>query len=556
LVRLIIFISFLVAQSFAFSQGISVEYPKVVVVGQQFNISYTISANEVSNLTISNDGKELNIINKRNPSRQINRDKSVTYVFSVIPEKTGNSIQIPSLSAKVKSLQITSKKSIVNVVSNKATEGRQNYTARLELNSNTLYEGESIIAELKVYFSVNIQDLNGSFITTSDELTIEKLDQNDFEQSQALLNGKLYTTAIIGRYRITGESAGNYQIPSLPVNITIRNKVRQGRVTRYTDEIVKINTSPVNLRVLQIAQDKPKNYLGVFSDLELEVVYPRKSLSYSEAATLKLQLTGKGNFSTLATPELPELNSLFEIYEPSVKSDYSDLAYDSNGTVTFEYTLVPKTVGYIKADNRYLFFFNSSTEKFDSLEIKGFTITVETGTKKEISFTPEIAETAFKPISQETLSNPRRPTINSFSTYLIGLISIVLTFVLAWVLRLINNNKKKELKENVVISPYEKFETQLETMKSSHRIEDAYGKLLEYTETYFLSKFSLTKHSFTKESLSSILPQELAIKSLRFIERLELKKFGNNADTLDNGEEVRKLVLESEALINQIEQLK
>lgn len=554
--RLIIFISFLVTQSFAFSQGISVEYPKVVVVGQQFNISYTISTNEVSDLTISNDDKELNIINKRTPSRQLNRDKSVTYVFSVIPEKTGDLIQIPTLSGKVKSLQITSKKSTVNVVSNKATEGRQSYTAQLELNSNTLYEGESIIAELKVYFSINIQDLNGSFITTSEELTIEKLDQKDFEESQALLNGKLYSTAIIGRYRITGESAGNYEIPSLPVNITIRNKVRQGRVTRYTDEIVKINTSPVNLKVLQITQDKPKNYLGVFSELELEVVYPRKSISYSEAATLNLQLTGKGNFSTLATPELPELNSLFEVYTPSVKSDYPDLAYHSNGTVTFEYTLVPKTEGYIKADNQYLFFFNSSNEKFDSLEIKGFTTNVETGTKKEISFTPEIAETAFRSITQETLSNPRRPIIKSFFTYLIGLISIVLMFVLAWVLRLTNINKKNRLKENVVISPYENFETQLEKMKIAHHSKDAYGKLLEYTESYFLFKFSLTKHSFTKECLSSILPQELALKSIQFIERLELEKFGNNANTTDDAEEIRKLVLESQALIKQIEQIK
>ncbi|MEZ7886406.1 MAG: BatD family protein [Flavobacteriales bacterium] len=554
--RLIIFISFLVTQSFAFSQGISVEHPKVVVVGQQFNISYTISTNEVSDLTISNDDKELNIINKRTPSRQLNRDKSVTYVFSVIPEKTGDLIQIPTLSGKVKSLQITSKKSTVNVVSNKATEGRQSYTAQLELNSNTLYEGESIIAELKVYFSINIQDLNGSFITTSKELTIEKLDQKDFEESQALLNGKLYSTAIIGRYRITGESAGNYEIPSLPVNITIRNKVRQGRVTRYTDEIVKINTSPVNLKVLQITQDKPKNYLGVFSELELEVVYPRKLLNYSEAATLCLQLTGKGNFSTLATPELPELNSLFEVYTPSVKSDYPDLAYHSNGTVTFEYTLVPKTEGYIKADNQYLFFFNSSNEKFDSLEIKGFTTNVETGTKKEISFTPEIAETAFRSITQETLSNPRRPIIKSFFTYLIGLISIVLMFVLAWVLRLTNINKKNRLKENVVISPYENFETQLEKMKIAHHSKDAYGKLLEYTESYFLFKFSLTKHSFTKECLSSILPQELALKSIQFIERLELEKFGNNANTTDDAEEIRKLVLESQALIKQIEQIK
>ena len=546
----------MVTQSFAFSQGISVEYPKVVVVGQQFNISYTISTNEVSDLTISNDDKELNIINKRTPSRQLNRDKSVTYVFSLIPKKTGSTIQIPSLSAKIKSLQITSKKSTVNVVSNKATEGRQSHTARLELNSNTLYEGESIIAELKVYFSVNIQDLNGSFITTSEELTIEKLDQKDFEESQALLNGKLYSTAIIGRYKITGESAGNYEIPSLPVNITIRNKVRQGRVTRYTDEIVKINTSPVNLRVLQITQDKPKNYLGVFSELELEVVYPRKLLNYSEAATLNLQLTGNGNFSTLATPDLPELNSLFEVYTPSVKSDYPDLAYHSNGTVTFEYTLVPKTEGYIKADNRYLFFFNSSNEKFDSLEIKGFTTNVETGTKQDISFTPEIAETAFRPITQETLGNPRRPIIKSFFTYLIGLISIVLTFVLAWVLRLTNINKRNRLKENVVILPYENFETQLEKMKIAHHSKDACGKLLEYTENYFLFKFSLTKHSFTKECLSSILPQGLALKSIQFIERLELEKFGNSADTKDDAEEIRKLVLESQALIKQIEQIK
>lgn len=555
--RLVICISFLVTQNFAFCQGISVEYPKVVLVGQQFNISYTISSNEVSNLTISNDDKELNVINKRTPSRQLNRDKSVTYVFSVIPEKTGSKIQIPSLSAKIKSLQITSKKSTLNVVSNKATEDRQSYTAQLELNSNTLYEGEAIIAELKVYFSVNIQDLNGSFITTSEELSIKKLDQNDFEQSQALLHGKLYNTAIIGRYRITGNSTGNYEIPSLPVNITMRNKVKQGLVTRYTDEIITIQTSPLNLRVLPITQDKPKNYLGVFSELELEAVYPRESLSYSEAATLELQFTGKGNFCTLATPKLPELNSLFEIYEPSIKSDYSNLAYDSNGTVTFEYTLVPKTEGYINADHRYLFFFNSSTEKFDSLEIKGFTITVETGTKKEISFIPEITETSFRPITQETLINPRRPFIKSFFDYLIGLISIVLTFVLAWVFRLTNINKKKRLKENVLMSPSEKFETQLEKIKFAHYSNDAYGKLLEYTESYFLSKYSLTQHSFNKESLSSILPQELALKSIQFIEQLELHKFGNATDTLNNGDEkVKQLVFESEALINQIEQLK
>ena len=64
MVRVITFISFLITQSLVFSQAISVEYPEVVVEGQQFNINYTINAPQVSDLTISNDDNELKLINK------------------------------------------------------------------------------------------------------------------------------------------------------------------------------------------------------------------------------------------------------------------------------------------------------------------------------------------------------------------------------------------------------------------------------------------------------------------------------------------------------------
>jgi len=556
LVRVITFISFLITQSLVFSQAISVEYPEVVVEGQQFNISYTISATKISDLTISNDDYELKIINKRNPSRVRNRDKSTTYVFSVIAENTGESIRIPTLSANIKSLNVTSNRSFITVVSKEALEGRKNYLAIVEVNSNTLFEGESIIAELKVYFSVGIQDLKGSFISSSEGLKIKKLDQNNFEQSQEILDGKLYNTAILGRYRINGETVGNYEIPSLPVSITVRKKVSQGRITRYTDEIIKINTSSIEFRVLQIAQEKPKNYLGVFSELDLTVVYPKQSLAYSEAASLELNLIGKGNFSSISAPKFPELRSLFEIYEPSIKSDYSPLEYDSNGKVSLEYTLVPKKDGPISTDSRFLFYFNSSKEKFDSLEVKEFSIVVENKSKKDISLTPEASETEFEPIELETLKNPRKNVINSLPKYLLGLFAIILVFVLAMVMKWSFNKKKEKLKEVLVVSPYENFEKQLERIKFSPHNNDSFGELLECTENYLRTKFSLSKHSFTKQSLTSFLPEELANKSIRYIQKLELKKFGNKANNIDNSEEIRNLVLDSEALINQIEQQK
>ncbi len=556
MVRSLVTILLIILSLISLGQEITSNYPSVVVEGQQFTISYEITSKNIKELTISNDDSELNLLNKRSPSKSssnglqiINGKQTVftitTLTFSALPKFPSGQIKLPILTATVDGKVTSSKAGHITVVSKQAINGREDFLASLELSSNVIFEGETVIAELKVYYSKELNKIETEEFPSISGVTSKKLEQNGYEQGQSLFQNKLYNHALIGRFEIITNSSGNYTIPEIAINaITKVLEPGGGYFRTYREEKTSLKTQAVELRVIPLVGQRPQNYLGVFSQLQLKAIAPASRVDSDQALELELEFSGKGNFTNIQQPDLKELKVDFQVFDPEIIDNFKTA---DQGSKTYKFTLVPKKSGNIISPSFSISYFNSTIEDFQSLTVPSFQIQVESTLNSPNERQLDDTQTSFQ-LYQIDHGHSKPLLFSTFSTYFVGLLGILVCF-LAGVIWMILK-KKKEIQElkQPQLSPLGLFQGAVKTLKSDLSSTAFKVDLIEAIEDYVVAKFHIEKADFTKERLFELMDKDGATQLKSILVRLEIATFGGfqmgngteskNTDLLDEVESI------------------
>ncbi|MDR1739195.1 MAG: BatD family protein [Bacteroidales bacterium] len=260
---------------------------------------------------------------------------------------------------------------------------------RVTANKSNPYKGEEIILTYKVYTSVAISQYSIEKIPSYKGFWSEDLGEID-ERKQEIIDGKKFLVLTFKKTAIFPQEAGSFTIE--PMEMTAYAQVRAAR--RKTGSIFdifddpffaavqnvekKIKSNSLTIKVKELP-DEPQNFNGTVGDYDITFDYDAAKQHVSgEAITFKFSVSGHGNIEMISPPTImfpPD----FEMYEPQITSDKNASMAGVSGSMTFEYTAVPRSSGRFVIPSFDYTFFNPAEKEHKTINIPEMSIDVAQG---------------------------------------------------------------------------------------------------------------------------------------------------------------------------------
>jgi hypothetical protein len=381
----------------AVGQEISVEadYPAVVRVGQQFSVSWTINSGggDFSEPSFKGFYKLMGPQTSYSSSTQIingkiTRETSYTYVYYLQALEEGKFV-IPPASITLKnktyisdSLRIeviggTSGQSVPgtgrNAIEEVVEESNDDIFVRLLLDKQEVFQGEYIVATVKIYSRVDISGINEIKFPAFEGFLKTDLETPPLTSlTRENINGTIYGTGIVQRFLLYPQISGEINIDPVQISVLIRQK--SGRSDPFFGDFFDTYTTipkalvgrAMKIKVNPLPGTRPDDFSGIVGKTTLSASLDKDTVSVNDAVSLKMILSGSGNLKIANAPEM-KLPADLEVYDPKVTDD---LNYGTNGTTgrkTFEYLLIPRHYGNFTIPSVSYSYFNISTKQFEKL---------------------------------------------------------------------------------------------------------------------------------------------------------------------------------------------
>ena len=245
---------------------------------------------------------------------------------------------------------------------------RKNLFVKVQVDRNTCYVGEPIVATYKLYSRLSSESrvtkrpyLNGFSVYDmvdpgSDPVSVEKL------------NGKAYTVHIIRKTQLIPLQPGSIDLDPVEVENTVHfvkggaraeprrtgNPIRD-LLDQLTDERdagpeisenVTLDTKPLTITVKPLPdENKPANYNGAVGSFSVEASLADKNVAAQDEATLHVVVKGKGNLPVINAPTV-DWPAGIEAFDPTAKEDVNKTVVPMSGTKSFDYVFTAKTPGH------------------------------------------------------------------------------------------------------------------------------------------------------------------------------------------------------------------
>ncbi len=143
----------------------------------------------------------------------------------------------------------------------------------------------------------------------------------------------------------------------------------------YQTVPIKIESAQLSFTALEVPQEgRPQGFTGAVGNFAMEASAAPNDVKAGDPITLKIAITGEGNFNTAGMPRLSSENN-FKIYEPHVKQ--------TQGRKEFEQVIMPLSEEIKEIPALTFSFFNTQTGTYETLTQGPFPVTVRKPDKEE-----------------------------------------------------------------------------------------------------------------------------------------------------------------------------
>ncbi|MBN2789905.1 MAG: protein BatD [Candidatus Delongbacteria bacterium] len=321
---------------------------------------------------------------------------SITLTYQFTPKKTGN-ITIPPITIIEDGKRYRSNKVIIKVFDspkNMTGTSAQDMFITTEISNRSPYVGEMLKVDYVLYIKDGVS-IRMPSLTEEPKMTgfvkenVEYSQQKSKSLVQRIYEGQKYNTLPIKTYWITPTASGEYELNPLIISVPVEEKKKKKRrsmfddpffnddlfsgFTNFKDRAVRSKNIKISVNELP-ATNKPDSYSGGVGSFKLRSTIDNDSVDVNEAITLKITISGTGNFRDITNIK-PDIPSDFEVYDP--KSEIIlDKDSKTDGRVVFEYILVPRAPGKHVIKGVEFTYFDSKKKKYQTLTDKDYSITV------------------------------------------------------------------------------------------------------------------------------------------------------------------------------------
>lgn len=253
------------------------------------------------------------------------------------------------------------------------------------VNKSKVYVGEEVAVTFKLYFRVDILNLNVTAMPSFDGFFLQDAKQNQ-NQVNETVDGVTYAVTEIKRTFAIPQHAGKLSIDPLEVECVVRQRSNK-RPTSLIEQMMgggfenvsfKTKSKPVSIDVLPLPEaGKPAGFTGAVGDYSYKVELSKDKVKANEAVNLLITLSGKGNIKLVEAPKVAFPED-FETYDPKVKENIS-VGAGVGGSKTFDYLMIPRHEGNYKINNLDFTFFNPAKNEYVTIPSPELSIHVDKG---------------------------------------------------------------------------------------------------------------------------------------------------------------------------------
>ncbi len=255
-----------------------------------------------------------------------------------------------------------------------------------------VYMGEQVTVTYKLYTRLGIaSQMQVSKLPSYEGFWAEEINtSNSISFATQMYNGKQYRVGVLKKVALFSSQTGELSVTPLVLDIPvqIQNKRSGGDIfdqffndpffnnfqtINYT---AKSNTIKLHVNPLP-TQGVPKPFNGAVGDYSLSSQIGSTSAKTNEPLTLEINITGRGNIRLLNMPEI-NIPDGFDKYEPKT-SEQIDRTGTISGTRTFEYLIIPRSVGTKEIPPTQFSYFNPEKNSYTTLSTPSYTINVVQG---------------------------------------------------------------------------------------------------------------------------------------------------------------------------------
>ncbi len=449
---------------------------------------------------------------------------------------------------------------------------RNNLFIRLFVDKTQVYLGETIVATYKIYVhpELNIVNINVPKMPNFNGFWTQDFGIKDLKFTTEVINGVPYRVADLKQVVLIPQQKGTLTIDPMEIEFVVRLLVRQQQQkkryrdpfdmlfddpffndpffsTRYKDFPFTVRSKPVSIKVLPLPSPEPAEFRGGVGSMQMKAWLDKSNLKTGEIATVKVQISGKGNLKLLSPFQL-NLPADIDSYEPKVIDNTNVTPSGVSGNVTFEYYLVPKNPGQFKIEPIKFAYFDLDKKQYQSLTSEPFLLNVE---KSETAFQPLVANVKKEEVqylgkdiryiktSIDKFYRPQDSFITSPFFWLASLLPIGL-----WVLAFIYAKRKEKIEGNVVlIRQIQASKIAQKYLKNAKKLISSGDKEKFYEETsralwnFVANKLNikpieLTKENIREKLLERVDEEQVVEQLLELMNQCEQARYSPQYDNL------------------------
>ena len=415
-----------------FAQKVSVQAPRVVALGEQFSVVFSVEGSKVKGFDWE-AGEDFNLIwgpvtGVSTSYVNTNGKSSTTVIHTysyVLEAKSEGTFVIPPAKASIAGKEYSSPETSIEVIKSSQpspTRGgnmqqqqggaEENSTddvfMSLSLNKTKAVVGEPITATLKLYTNVDLNGVENPQFPIFNGFWSQETDSPvNLTFQRENVGGKLYNSALLRRYVLIPQQSGKLTVdPAEMVAVVIeRNSPRGGAsifdsfFDNYRTVRKRIRTDAVTVDVSPLPSGAPASFKGGVGRFSMNVEVGKDTLNTHEAATLTVTISGNGNLSLIEPPAV-KFPSDFEHYDVKV-SDTGGKA-GTSGTRKYEFPFIPRTSGTFDIPSVEYSYYDISKGRYVTLESGPIRMVVVQGEESGASvYSPGVNRQSVKNLNED-----------------------------------------------------------------------------------------------------------------------------------------------------------
>ena len=416
--KLIIILMTLMAystQTFADKVSFVASAPDVVVVGDQFRLSYTVTTQKVKDFRAPSI-KGFDVLMGPSRSEQsstqivngsVSSTSSITFTY-ILMANTAGEFTVPGASIVADGNQMISNSVKIKVLpqdqNNNSSRRNNDNSSSIQPSSNAsvsnqdlfitatasktnVYEQEAFVLTYKIYTRESNLQLNNAKLPDFKGFHSQEIEMTtNARWTPEHYKGRNYYTTVYRQFVLFPQQSGKLFIEPVQFQMTVNKPVQSAdpfdaffNGGNNVIEIKKPITTPkIAINVNPLPAGKPTNFLGGVGEFNISSSINSKELKTNDAITIKLVISGTGNLKLISNPEI-KFPDDFEVYDPKVDNQVRLTKEGLTGNKVIEYLAIPRHAGTYKIPGVSFSYFDIRSKSYKTLNTEDYVINVEKG---------------------------------------------------------------------------------------------------------------------------------------------------------------------------------